>query len=397
MSTKSDPGRFNCYQAAYPDETIFTILARDPAFPATVSFWKQERIRLGKNESEDDIDRLAAIDAEIEAARKWRSANLDPFGDGTPTWKLPHTVPVGPPIRVENAAMDISIKDSLQLLLASMDASGRQFSAKAKQRWEGERALIVKMMAAIDANVPCVPSNWDADKITDQHPNARALPDYVVFDEIDHFTPGEKVVLDSAPEDLAHAPEVPPHRFSMFNKGEHYAYARGLEINPSHLPTALDALLLDGWKLVSLFGQTDSANVGFIFERVPPVIQPTFMHLNEPMSPEFEEKLKEYMTKTPAWPIGGIGSAQLHKKVLPKIEVHLEGMSETDALQAMSVIECRLQWLPNDYESLQVVGLIANDPEAAFDFTQRRGAIAKRKTLIKGNCGDMEFGRQQEP
>ncbi len=73
--------------------------------------------------------------------------------------------------------------------------------------------------------------------------------------------------LDEHPDDLAHAPEVPPHRFSMFHKGEHYAYARGLEINPTHLPIALDEMLRDGWKLLSIFGATDSKHVGFIFER----------------------------------------------------------------------------------------------------------------------------------
>lgn len=73
-------------------------------------------------------------------------------------------------------------------------------------------------------------------------------------------------VLDTEPDDLAHAPEVPPHRFSTFVKHGRYAYARGLEIAPMHLPRALEAMRKDGWRLVSLFGQTDSQNVGFIFE-----------------------------------------------------------------------------------------------------------------------------------
>lgn len=83
-------------------------------------------------------------------------------------------------------------------------------------------------------------------------------------------TVGETMVLDTAPDDLAHGPEVGPHRFTMFNKGENYAYARGLEINPSHLPLALDAMLADGWELVSLFGQTDAKHVGFVFRWVGP-------------------------------------------------------------------------------------------------------------------------------
>jgi hypothetical protein len=83
-------------------------------------------------------------------------------------------------------------------------------------------------------------------------------------------TAGEQMVVDEAPDDLAHGPSVGPHRFTMFHKGESYAYARGLEVSPTHLPRALDAMLADGWKLVSLFGQTDAKNVGFVFEWVGP-------------------------------------------------------------------------------------------------------------------------------
>ena len=84
------------------------------------------------------------------------------------------------------------------------------------------------------------------------------------------MTEGEKVTVDSAPHDLAHGPEVGPHKFTIFNKSENFAYARGLEINPSHLPLALDGMLVDGWELVSLFGQTDAKSVGFIFKWVGP-------------------------------------------------------------------------------------------------------------------------------
>lgn len=79
---------------------------------------------------------------------------------------------------------------------------------------------------------------------------------------------GDKLpTLDTAPHDLAHAPEVPHHRFSAFHESGDYAYARGLEINPTHLPTALDAMAKSGWHLVSIFGQTDSQHIGAIFQR----------------------------------------------------------------------------------------------------------------------------------
>src|SRR3546814_20537540 len=78
------------------------------------------------------------------------------------------------------------------------------------------------------------------------------------------------MVVDEAPDDLAHGPSVGPHRFTVFNTGERYASAPGLEVSPQHLTRALDAMLEAGWKLVSLFGQTDAKHVGFVFEWVGP-------------------------------------------------------------------------------------------------------------------------------
>lgn len=68
--------------------------------------------------------------------------------------------------------------------------------------------------------------------------------------------------------DISAPPQLQDHRFGHMVKGEHFAYARGLTINPIHLPTALDAMLKDGWDLMAIFGDTDSAKVGFIFKRI---------------------------------------------------------------------------------------------------------------------------------
>lgn len=67
---------------------------------------------------------------------------------------------------------------------------------------------------------------------------------------------------------LAQPPETPDYRFGQLIKGKHYAYARGLMINPIHLPVALDAMLEDGWELMGVFGETTSEKVGFIFKKV---------------------------------------------------------------------------------------------------------------------------------
>lgn len=69
-------------------------------------------------------------------------------------------------------------------------------------------------------------------------------------------------------EDLANFEQVPDYRFARLTKGQNYAYARGLLINPAHLPLALDAMLADGWRVMAVFGQTESEKVGFLFERV---------------------------------------------------------------------------------------------------------------------------------
>ena len=68
--------------------------------------------------------------------------------------------------------------------------------------------------------------------------------------------------------DLAAPPPLQDHRFGELIKGEQYSFARGLTINPTHLPTALDAMHKDGWDLMAIFGQTDAAKIGFIFKRI---------------------------------------------------------------------------------------------------------------------------------
>ena len=69
--------------------------------------------------------------------------------------------------------------------------------------------------------------------------------------------------------DLASPPPLQDHRFGEMIKGRDYAYARGLTISPTHLPTALDAMEDDGWTLMAIFGDTKSDRVGFIFKRHP--------------------------------------------------------------------------------------------------------------------------------
>lgn len=43
MGTKNEPGQFDCYDKAEPDEPLFTLLARDPLAPHLVRLWTQAR------------------------------------------------------------------------------------------------------------------------------------------------------------------------------------------------------------------------------------------------------------------------------------------------------------------------------------------------------------------
>lgn len=49
MATKSNPGPFDCYAKARPDEEIFCLLERDPLAPWLVSQWA--KIRMGDPEA----------------------------------------------------------------------------------------------------------------------------------------------------------------------------------------------------------------------------------------------------------------------------------------------------------------------------------------------------------
>ena len=44
----------SCLNKADNDEMIFVLIGRDVAAPATIRFWVEERVRLGKNKLSDD-------------------------------------------------------------------------------------------------------------------------------------------------------------------------------------------------------------------------------------------------------------------------------------------------------------------------------------------------------
>lgn len=417
MSTKNHPSIFNCYKAALPDEPMFVMLARDPAAPATLRYWVEQRRLLGKVATEDDQERIAEAIGLAYRMENWRTVNSDPLG-GTPTWRLPRPegewgapVEYVPAERDGEEAVRLNIEwlkslltglksgethssEVIALLRLAMNSPDRRqkealggpvasingvptIRAGEERRWDSIRvnklvetavekagrsvenrerlkrkiadlgyerlgdlatsgnhealASLERFVGSLEADQSPVlrrlrnaieklndgrlPAPYDLYRAVAKSDNGggwayectgigvtdledienmllqgdSAIPsgsiripghaDPQTLDQIAEVyrraslpvpTASAKPTVDTKPDDLAHAPEVPPHRFSQFIKGERYAYARGLEVNPTHLPIALDEMAKDGWQLVAIFGQTDSASVGFIFERYQP-------------------------------------------------------------------------------------------------------------------------------
>jgi hypothetical protein len=77
MGTKNEPGAFDCYANALPDEPLFTLLARDPDAPGLVHDWAAKRaaaIRAGRKPASDAalVDEARACAVKME---RWRIAN----------------------------------------------------------------------------------------------------------------------------------------------------------------------------------------------------------------------------------------------------------------------------------------------------------------------------------
>ena len=236
MSTKNNPGAFRCYQAALPDEHVFTILARDPAGPATLEFWADERERMGKTKNPDDIDRIADARRDAELMRDWRAANLDPTGDGQPSWKLVRiTDDDGGPIR--------TLPENVQYVPAERDGD-----------------------EAVRLNV-----EWLRNRAKDLTAGRISRDDFAELIDLACQSPQRQkplVAETQTSRDVTEidTPEMPPHRFAMFDKGKGWAYGRGLEINPAHIPAMLDRMEEDGYTLVAALG-AQADKVGMIFQR----------------------------------------------------------------------------------------------------------------------------------
>jgi len=81
MGTKNNPGNFDCYGNADPDEPMFILLARDAAAPCAVEKWIEYRealIRLGIKPETDHV-MLDEARSCAAAMREWREKNRPPL------------------------------------------------------------------------------------------------------------------------------------------------------------------------------------------------------------------------------------------------------------------------------------------------------------------------------
>ncbi len=71
MGTKNEPGAYDCYANAEPDEPMFVLLARDDRAPSLVDEWADISEGRGTNPAKVTEARACA-----DAMRAWRKANL---------------------------------------------------------------------------------------------------------------------------------------------------------------------------------------------------------------------------------------------------------------------------------------------------------------------------------
>ena len=66
----------SCINRAHPKEMVFVLLGRDPAAPAAIRAWADERVRLGKNKDDDPqiVEARACADTMQSEGRSWVGA-----------------------------------------------------------------------------------------------------------------------------------------------------------------------------------------------------------------------------------------------------------------------------------------------------------------------------------
>ncbi len=79
MGTKNNPGKFDCYANADPDEPMFVLLSRDPLAPILVRLWADLREHTAGNPSKVLEARTCALNMET-----WRHTERKRIGQIRP-------------------------------------------------------------------------------------------------------------------------------------------------------------------------------------------------------------------------------------------------------------------------------------------------------------------------
>jgi hypothetical protein len=77
MGTKLDPGKYDCYEQALPDEPMFVLLARDPSAPSLIEWWADNRESAIDQGLRPEGDRAMVEEARqcVNNMREWRASN----------------------------------------------------------------------------------------------------------------------------------------------------------------------------------------------------------------------------------------------------------------------------------------------------------------------------------
>lgn len=89
MGSKNNPGKFDCYANADPDEPMFILLGRDPVAGPLIGLWIFIRISIGANqESDPEIveARQSQVAANVFAAAKGKGLVRDKVSLITRRW-----------------------------------------------------------------------------------------------------------------------------------------------------------------------------------------------------------------------------------------------------------------------------------------------------------------------
>lgn len=75
MGTKNNPGTFDCYANAEPDEPMFILLARDPLAPMLVRLWGEMRALTRGQSSKVTEAMNCAVLMEAWAVKRFKPAS----------------------------------------------------------------------------------------------------------------------------------------------------------------------------------------------------------------------------------------------------------------------------------------------------------------------------------